>query len=204
MSKSIFGKGTSMPNTFDWFNEDALQDRLDYNRFSFFEGTPPTKIFTTNESVRALKDLSFNSWQGTENLIDEDEVPFSLSHPQSLVSMARDSWDYSPDLDTADRVLADTFIFADSPTVQKVAVRLGYDAFVYKDVFAGGKDATKELLGMDVASVPGIEMEYDLHTNNDRSRRVPVHRTFRPLTAEAVIDIATLPTVEVIQKGLII
>jgi len=124
----------------------------------------------------------------------EDEVPLSFRHPQSLITLARDDWDYEPSLDTADQLQADTYIFADAPAIQRIAIRRGYDALIYPDVFQGGKSASEELLGCPVDRLEGIEMDLDLEREE-----VPVHWTFRPLDERVIVEVMSTPTANVIQ-----
>jgi hypothetical protein len=126
---------------------------------------------------------------------DEDEVPWSFTRPETLISLARDDWDNDPSLATAAQLQADAFIFADAPTVQKVAARLGHDAIVYQDVFAGGKSASKELFGVPVEALDGVKMRYDLD-----NKLVPTHWTLRPLDAGVIVDVASVPTTEVLRS----
>jgi hypothetical protein len=120
---------------------------------------------------------------------DEDEVPLSFRNPQSMITLARDDWDFAPGLDTAEFLIADTYIFADAPAAQRVAMRLGHDVMIYPDVFQGGEDAAKELLGCAVHELDGITEEIDLKGEN-----VPEHGTLRLLDPASVIDIASAPT----------
>jgi hypothetical protein len=115
--------------------------------------------------------------------LDEADVPLSFLMPATLISEARDDWDVEPTLETAGRVIADTYIFADAPAVQKAAVQLGYDGLIYRDVFLGGDSASRELLGEDVEDLDGIEMQYDLKDDDE----VPTHLTARPL-GDAVVS----------------
>jgi hypothetical protein len=127
---------------------------------------------------------------------DEDEVPLSFYAPQSLITLARDDWDFDPTVDTASHVVADTYIFADVPAVQKAAKRLGYDMMVYPDVFEGGESASKELLGRDIKTLDGVKVGYDID-----GHRVPTHITLRVLDPERIIDIIAIPTADVLAEA---
>lgn len=113
--------------------------------------------------------------------LDEQDLLLSFSSPRTLISEVKDDFEYdwAERLQTIDRVLADTFVFADAPTVQKVAQRLGYDALTYQDVFQGGESASKELLHRDVVELPGVDEEWD----EIEGEYVPSHVTVRPLNA---------------------
>jgi hypothetical protein len=125
--------------------------------------------------------------------VEDADVPFDIRSPQTPISwVARDNWDEEPEVETADYLTADTFIFADAPAVQKAARRLGYNALIYPDVFAGGGDASEELLGKEVDDLYGIEMAYDLDDDF-----VPTHTTFRVLDPSAILGVTTTPTEDV-------
>lgn len=124
---------------------------------------------------------------------DEDEVPFSFRNPQSMITLAREDWDFDPGFDTAELLIADTYIFADAPAVQRAALRLGYDVLTYPDVFDGGEAAARELLGCDVYRLDGITEEMDLN-----GRFVPQHLTLRLLDPAAVAGIASTPTAQLL------
>ena len=111
--------------------------------------------------------------------MDDDEVPFSLRNPQTLIS-----WQVMSDFDdgymtpheAAKRLLADAFIFADSPAFQKVARRLGYDGVMYADAFSGCDNAAEAVLGKDCHDVEGVWQETDLEDDY-----IWLHTTYRPL-----------------------
>jgi hypothetical protein len=125
---------------------------------------------------------------------DEDEVPLSFRSPQSLISLARDDWDNDPGLDTADLLQVDTFIFADAPAFQRAAVAAGYDAMVYMDVFQGGEHAAPILLKQDVYDLEGVTEEQDI-----QGEYVPAHMTLRPLDLNIIVEVTSIPTVDVVQ-----
>lgn len=127
------------------------------------------------------------------DIFNEDDIPLSFSHPQTLVSLAKEEWNYEPNIKTANYLIADAFIFADAPAVQRAALALGYDALIYSDVFQGGEDAARELLGKNVQELPGIEIQRDLN-----GKRVPTHITVRPLSADVIIDAVSFPTEELL------
>jgi hypothetical protein len=139
-------------------------------------------------------DFLYQVFDEDEEQLDEYDLPFSLTSPETLISVARDEdWDYEPTIEVANRILADSFIFVDAPAVQKAALRLGYTSIIYQDVFAGGTSASKTLLGKDVEDLEGIEMEYDLD-----NEEVPTHKTFRVLDPEAISDVVSEPTEDVL------
>lgn len=112
----------------------------------------------------------------------EDEVPFSLLRPESLLSEAREDFRYDPGV--VDRVFVDSFALADAPAVQRAALAAGYDAIVYRDVFEGGRGAAEVLLGKDVLDLDGVEEDEDLS-----GEMVPTHLTIRPLDSSRVFII---------------
>lgn len=137
--------------------------------------------------------------------MDPQEVPLSFSMPETLISMTRDDFDLArPDtlpttpaqakrarvaarLAEADRVSADAFIFADTPTVQKVARRLGFDAIVYLDAFGGGPGALRDLMGIDPEQVDCLTEEDDPFSDDDwRQNTLWLHETLRPLSDDIV------------------
>lgn len=126
--------------------------------------------------------------------MDESEVPLSLRNPQTLISFeARDDFEWMGTLEEASRLIADTFIFADTPAIQKAARRLGYDCIVYEDVFAGGTDAAPELLNVEARDIAGIQMRFDIE-----NELVPVHDTYRPLDEKAITRLWSRPAEEIL------
>lgn len=117
------------------------------------------------------------------NPLEEEEV-FGFSFTQTLISWFRDEWDYSPSIEEADRVVADTFIFADAPAVQRAALRLGYDWLTYRDVFEGGRSASIDLLKTTVGELEGVKWERDLNWE-----KVPTHQTYRLLNTNIDYDL---------------
>lgn len=135
--------------------------------------------------------------------VGEDDVPFSLRSPETIISWhARGAWDLAYELDesleAADRLTADTFIFADAPAVQRAALARGHDVLVYRDVFAGGERAAMGLLDRQVKDFAGIRMEYDLE-----STRVPTHWTVRVLDPKAIVEMSAVPTAEVLRTAVL-
>lgn len=134
--------------------------------------------------------------------MDPRDVPLSFSMPETLISMTRDDFDLArPDtlpttpaqarvaarLAKADRVSADAFVFADTPTVQKVARRLGFDAIVYLDAFGGGPGALRDLMGIDPEQVDCLTEEDDPFSDDDwRQNTLWLHETLRPLSDDIV------------------
>jgi hypothetical protein len=126
---------------------------------------------------------------------DEDEVPLSFTNPESMITLARDDWDFESTVETAERLVADTYIFADAPAVQRVAMRLGHDVLVYPDVFQAGEDAAQELLGCRVSQLDGVSTARDL-----KGKRVPVHGTLRLLDPTSIIEIGGVPTTSLLEQ----
>jgi len=125
--------------------------------------------------------------------IEEEDIPFSLMDPKTTISELK--WELEGISDKkeveqeADRLIADTFIFADAPAVQRAAVNLGYKALYYPDVFQGGEFVAPKLLGIDVYGLQGVERQWDLEME-----KVPVHETYRPLVAGAIIPVESVLT----------
>ena len=113
-------------------------------------------------------------------LIGEDDLPsegLSLMDPDTTPrAFLRYFFWPEPTMATARRFVADSFAFADSPTVQRLLRERGYGAIRYTDVFAGSTRAAPKLLGVEAEEVPGIELENDLDWEE-----VPAHVTVRPL-----------------------
>ena len=127
--------------------------------------------------------------------VDDSDVPFSLRSPITPISYyGFYEWENEPTLETASRLLADTFIFADSPAVQRAAKALGYESIAYVDVFAGGEQASEDLLGCPVEDLTGVEMETDLENSE-----VPTHWTMRPLDTSIIQNVESLPTAQVVE-----
>jgi hypothetical protein len=126
---------------------------------------------------------------------DESEVPLSFSHPESMISLAREDWVYDPTLDTADLLSADTFIFVDAPAVQRAVLARGFDVMVYVDIFQGGEDAAKELLGCDVTDLDLIDEGMDLKDDWQT-----VHDTVRILDPAVVVEMSAVPTASLLDR----
>ncbi len=123
---------------------------------------------------------------------DERDLPLSFTNPATLISNFRDDWEVYDDndqIDYAENLVADSYIFADAPRVQEAAKRLGHDALIYEDVFQGGTTAAEVLLGTDVDDLEGIEQGLDLE-----EEFVPMHQTYRPLVDSAVSNLRAIST----------
>jgi hypothetical protein len=136
------------------------------------------------------------------DLVDEEgepvrdsHIPLSFSDPITVISEFADDLDWASSFEVADRLTADTFIFADAPAVQKAAIRMGYEALAYPDVFDGAEKASRTLLGLEVDDLEGVERAYDID-----GERVPTHRTFRPLIQEALEPVETVLTRVLLEK----
>ena len=140
-------------------------------------------------------EFKYNVCDDTGELVDEDEVPFSLISPETKISwIAREEWDADPSISTGYRVAADTFIFADAPAVQRAAIAQGYDAIVYPDVFQGGEDASEKLFGCDVTDLDGVWEAEDLDDDD-----VPMHWTLRLIDPSIVVSQDATPTAEILR-----
>lgn len=128
--------------------------------------------------------------------ITDEDVPFSLSQPETVVSVFREDVfdDVGPEA-AGDLFFADTYVFADSPSVRKAARRLGYDALGYQDIFEGTDEAADRLLGCDVLDLEEVDEAPDINAQD-----VAVHQTIRPLHPEALVPLGSVPTVEVLPQ----
>jgi len=127
--------------------------------------------------------------------IDDYDIPLSLLSPETAISwVGREDWDMDPSIDTALRLEADTFIFADAPAVQRAALAQSYDAIIYPDVFQGGEVASETLFGCDVTDLAGIWEEDDLE-----DEYVPTHWTLRLIDPSIVVSQTSTPTYEILR-----
>lgn len=122
-------------------------------------------------------------------ILDEDgeEVEADLGdllHSRTQVLNLRDEigWANSTEevLELADTLHAPTYVFADSPTAKRVAERLGYDAFVYSDLFSPGESA-EMLFGKSGEDLEGIEQDWGLE-----DQEILGIQTVRPFSEEQV------------------
>lgn len=125
---------------------------------------------------------------------DGDEREFPLSLRETPLSMWRDEFDW--DTDVVNELRADTYIFADAPAVRRAAIKLGFDAVQYDDVFSGGPSAAKELLGCDsIYQMEGVDKDWDLE-----NEYVPLHTTIRPLHKDAIVNTESVSTESVLPE----
>lgn len=122
-----------------------------------------------------------------------ENIQISFVDPTTIISEFRDVFEWDPSREVADRLEADTFIFADSKTVQKVARRLGFDALSYVDVFMGGEFVSQKLLGIAVEDLNGVLMGTEIEGD-----AVPTHMTYRPLVEGAVTPVESILTAELL------
>ncbi|MDE0916078.1 MAG: hypothetical protein OSB57_12960 [Planctomycetota bacterium] len=112
------------------------------------------------------------------------EAELSFLSPRSDLHEMRDMIEYGSGYDEimgiAEDLRVDTFALADTPTVMRVAKRLGYDGFVHRDQFAG-VEAGRPLLGKH--DIEGIE--YNLSGFRDGGYE-DQHLTWRPFSADQV------------------
>lgn len=167
--------------------------KLDYGKKDGISEEEVKRVFNYmhNRLIGKAKGSTFNY-----NVFDEGgdprdkaEVPFSLSFPQSLISMARDEFEYADGderKDIAASVVADAFVFADAPAVQKAAARLGYDAIVYLDVFQGAEPALRDVMGIAPDDVDCLQEVNDPFDDDGGGGYVWAHETIRPLAGAVV------------------
>jgi len=116
--------------------------------------------------------------------IDPDDRELSFDMSDSLIRDMRDEFEYADEkFEVADCIAADAYVFFDSKTVQAVARRLGFDGFVYWDIFEGCEYAARDLFGdgVDCANIEGIEEKRDVKYDT-----VFTHRTYRPMMEASV------------------
>lgn len=122
---------------------------------------------------------------------DASELPFSIRDPYTLIRDFRDDFDdyyeVKEVMELSQRLVADTFIFADAPAFRIAAKRLGYAAVLYEDVFAGGAVASEALLGCDTEELE-IGEALDLE-----DEWVPTHDTIRPIQPDAIVLMESVP-----------
>jgi len=128
-------------------------------------------------------------------LFDDNDLPFSLTDPLTGVSEIRDAFECADNpLETAGRLIADTFIFADAPAVQRAAIKMGYEAMFYWDLFQGAEHASKQLLGIEAEHLKGVEWDHDID-----GERTLVHETYRVLVDHAVIQTRSVSVKELLR-----
>jgi hypothetical protein len=133
------------------------------------------------------------------NEYTDDDLSFSLTDPETMLSKALWDWDGEFEdeaiVNVADKLYIDTFAFADTPAVQRAAIKLGYDSIAYVDAFVGGTDASKVLFGVPVKDLVGVRMEWDFVAGN---RKIPTHLTLRVLDERIIKQRWSFPTKEVL------
>lgn len=127
--------------------------------------------------------------------LTEENLPLSFTSPITLLSEFRDSWAWDGNLDTAELLVADSYIFADAPAFQRSAVAQGYDSLIYPDVFESAEYATEDLIGQPVWDLEGVEEEQDIE-----GEFIPVHMTLRILDPNIVVETISYPTEEVLPE----
>lgn len=119
-----------------------------------------------------------------ESILDDDEfVDFSFMDPDTTPrAFYREFFEFDPTLETASRFVADSFVFADSPTIQRLLKAKGYGAVRYIDPFDGASLVSKKLLGMDADEIPGVEEVLDLDLEYTLT-----HETLRPFVEMEIL-----------------
>lgn len=106
---------------------------------------------------------------------EDDEKPWGIF--EGSLAWFRKEFEWEPTLECADRLAADTFIFADAPAVSRVADRLGFGSLHLTDVF-DAEGAVEDLLGIDdIFTIECVEEGSDLEDDF-----VPTHLTVRPFS----------------------
>jgi hypothetical protein len=165
-------------------------DMLDYGRGGIaFEEVLKIYNYLHKRYVGKAKGGGFSFKLYDENLETElDERDFvsladlTFRRDSAILHPAKEDFELEPTLEQAARLVADSFIFADSPAVCRAAIALGYDAIVYDDVCNGCPGAAKDLFGITELESIGIDEEWDIEMED-----VPVHETYRPLIEGQVV-----------------
>ncbi len=129
-------------------------------------------------------------------VVDEDGETVewdSFSFTRTQILDERDGFEAWPEADTAGRLVADTFVFMDSPAVQEAARRQGFDGLLYEDAFQGGEYAALDILGRKARDLEGVDVTYGLDGD-----RLITHRTVRPLDEAALILVGHADTSDLI------
>lgn len=124
---------------------------------------------------------------------ENEEQPWGIL--TLAISYFIDEWEFDPSRETAMRLIADSFIFADAPIVTRVAERLGFRGIQYIDVVAAQSDV-EELLDIDIYDIDCIEPRDDFD-----DEEVPTHETVRPLSGAGVELLWSRPAPEVAQEA---
>lgn len=145
-------------------------------------------LYLARRSVGKIRQPPFNYAVFDEDLeerLSDSNVPMlSILHARSwMVEMYED---FQDDPSVARRVLADTYAFADAPVVRTAALRLGFDAIRYPDVFAGGPRALEELMGIEPEEVDCLSEEWDDVAETEGGDWVWTHETIRPLVDDII------------------
>lgn len=132
--------------------------------------------------------------------LDPYDAPFSLTGSVSWISELRDEQEYADTTEqfvVADRIECDAYVFFDSKTVQAVARRLGFDGFVYPDLFQGCAAAAPELFGESVNcdALAGVTIQPDVN-----GELVATHRTYRPLDESSVVHLWDAPSALIVPE----
>ena len=127
--------------------------------------------------------------------VEDEDLGFSLLMPETFASWILDDLEdlHGAALDDLVRFAADSFAFADSPTVRRLAQAQGYGAISYLDVFSGGTWASPKILDMEIEEVPGVSMEDDLEWDEH-----PAHVTMRPFVP--MTPLWSRPAAEVLRE----
>lgn len=128
-------------------------------------------------------DFKYKVFDEDGDEMTDADVPFSFRNPETPIRWhGYPEFEYEPSIATASRLIADTFVFADAPAIQRAAITQGYDCIAYEDVFAGGESASEAVLGVDLEeAVEGVDYSEDIEGDY-----VPMHVTFRPLRPELI------------------
>jgi hypothetical protein len=146
-------------------------------------------------------------------VLDEDGEAVEQEHVLFLgrtQSHIRDFWEELEGESTPDQLsmgglfIADAFVFADAPAVQEAAIRAGYDAIVYDDVFGGAETALEALTGIKPEQVDCLSLEEDPFSYwkdwRDEHDESWYHQSARPLLPEVVTNVQPMPALEAVAR----
>ena len=136
--------------------------------------------------------------------VEQERAFYPIYRAQSHI---RDFWEELEGESTIDQLsmgglfIADAFVFADAPAVQEAAVRAGYDAIVYGDVFGGAETVLEDLTGLRPEQIGCLSLEEDPFSYwKEEFEESWYHRSVRPLRSDVVTNVQSMPAVEALAE----
>lgn len=142
-------------------------------------------------------------------ILDEDgeAVERERAFYLSARSHIRDFWEELEGESAQDQLsmgglfVADAFVFADATAVQEAAVRAGYDAIVYDDVFGGAETVLEDLTGLRPEQIGCLSLEEDPFSYwKEEFEESWYHRSVRPLRSDVVTNVKSMPAMEALAE----